>query len=282
MDDSIFNRLPAELRIKVYEYALTFDRVNCRPHKPSRFWPERSLGTRLALTRVCKQIRAECQHLPFILNALIVGEAPWKEDFRWQERFFAVSELFSLADDIARNVASIPSALMSASTMLRIDLDPKAKAMLMYGLTTGALTTRQLLANWIAIKLFFGRTLRNTQAHGSILLDVTPGDEKIGLHLCCEAGDHEPSETGLESRYELRPEIMTAGRNPGHSIVAANFDCASVRATVACHRDHDRALCNVAKHGEKLLAQAALLDYHAGAIIAQNIHEWNIGGSLRF
>lgn len=277
MDDSIFNRLPAELRIKVYEYALTFDKVSCRPHKPSRFWPERSLGTQLALTRVCKQIRAECQHLPFILNALIVGEAPWRK-----ERSFSVSELFSLADDVARNVASTPSALMSASTTLRIDLDPKAKAMLRSGLTTGALITRPLLTNWIAIKLCFGRILRNTQAHESILLDVTPGDEKIGLHLWCEAGDHEPSETGLESRYELRPEIMTAGRNPGHSIVAANFDCASVRATVACHRDHDRALCNVAKHGEKLLAQAAHLDYHAGAIIAQNIHVWNIGGSLRF
>lgn len=153
----------------------------------------------------------------------------------------------------------------------------------MYGLTTGALTTRQLLANWIAIKLFFGRILRNnTQAHGSILLDITPGDEKIGLHLWCEAGDHEPSETGLKSRYELRPEIMTAGNTSGHSIVAANFDCASVRATVACHRDHDRALCNVAKRGDKLLAQAAHLDHHAGAIIAQNIDVWSTSNSLRF
>lgn len=126
MDDSIFNRLPAELRIKVYEYALTFDRVSCRPQKPSRFWPERSLGTQLALTRVCKQIRAECQHLPFILNALIVGEAPWKKDSQWQERFFSISELFSLADDVAQNVANIPSGLVSASATLSIALDPKA------------------------------------------------------------------------------------------------------------------------------------------------------------
>ena len=194
MEDPVFSRLHAELIIKVYEYALTFDRVSCRPHEPSRFWPERSLGTCLALTRVCKQIRAEYQHLPF---------TPERAHCR-------------------------------GST----------------GLTTGPLIiTRQLRADWIAIKLFFGRILRNTQAHGSILLDVTPGDEKIGLHLWCEAGDHEPSETGLESRYELRPAIVTAGSNPGRSIVAANFDCEPVRATVACHRDHDRALCNVAKHG---------------------------------
>lgn len=63
MDDSGFSRLPAELRIKVYEYALVFDRVSCRLHGSSCFWPERSLSTQLALTRVCKQIRAECQDL---------------------------------------------------------------------------------------------------------------------------------------------------------------------------------------------------------------------------
>lgn len=68
MDDSGFSRLPAELRIKFYEFTLVFDRVSCRLHESSCFWPERSPSTQLALTRVCKQIRAECQDLPFTLN----------------------------------------------------------------------------------------------------------------------------------------------------------------------------------------------------------------------
>lgn len=35
MDDSNVKTLPAELRIKIYEYALTFDRVSCRPLESS-------------------------------------------------------------------------------------------------------------------------------------------------------------------------------------------------------------------------------------------------------
>jgi hypothetical protein len=248
MDSSTLRRLPAELRIKIYEYALTFDRVSCRPHGSSRFWPERSLASQLALTRVCRQIRAECKHLPFTLNKLVVGTAPW------QERPFSISQLYSLADEVAQNIASIPSGLIFDSTKLSLELCPKAKSMLQYGIT-GPLITRQLITDWIAIRLFFGKLLRKAQTH-NIVLDVTPGDEKYGLHLWCEAGDHDPSETGLESRYE-------------------------VRATVACHRDHDRSVCNVAKHGEELLAQVGHLDYHAGAIITQNMHVWNSNSSLQ-
>jgi hypothetical protein len=281
MDDSSFNRLPAELRIKVYEYTLTFDRVSCGPRESSLFSPERSLSTQLALTRVCKQIRSECQDLPFTLNRLIVGAAPWQERF-CSDRFFSMSELFSLADDVAQGIARIPPDLMSASTTLTLDMHPKAKSMFRYGLTPEPLIDRQLLADWIAIKLFVGRILRTTQAHGELLLDVTPGDEKIGLHLWCEAGDHDPSETGLESRYELLPAIPAFGDSPWDSIVAATFGCAPVRATMDRHRHHDRSLCNVAKHGEELLEQVAHLDYHAGAIIKRNVHVWNTSNSLRF
>jgi hypothetical protein len=273
MDSSTLRRLPAELRIKIYEYALTFDRVSCRPHGSSRFWPERSLASQLALTRVCRQIRAECKHLPFTLNKLVVGTAPW------QERPFSISQLYSLADEVAQNIASIPSGLIFDSTKLSLELCPKAKSMLQYGIT-GPLITRQLITDWIAIRLFFGKLLRKAQTH-NIVLDVTPGDEKYGLHLWCEAGDHDPSETGLESRYELQPEFVTLGSSPGHVIFAATFDGSSVRATVACHRDHDRSVCNVAKHGEELLAQVGHLDYHAGAIITQNMHVWNSNSSLQ-
>ena len=265
MDNSNFKRLPAELRVKVYEYALTFDRVSCRPHGSSRFWPERSLTTQLALTCVCKQIRAECQHLPLTLNKLNVGAAPWQDLPPWQGRFFSISELYSLADDVAQDIARIPPGLMSASTTSSLDLNPKAKEMFRYGLA-GFLINRQRITDWIAIKVFFGRLLRTPQTH-NIVLDVTPGNEKYGLHLWCEAGDHEPAETGLESRYELKPEIAPPGSRAGHFIVAATFDCAPVHATVDRHRGHDRSLCNVAKHGEETLAQMVHIDYHAGTII---------------
>jgi hypothetical protein len=134
------------------------------------------------------------------------------------------------------------------------------------------LIDRQLLADWIAIKMSVGRILHTTQTHGKVLLDVTPGHEKIGLHLWCEAGDCDPSETGLESRYELLPAIDAHDNSPCDSIVAATFDCAPVRATMDRHRDHDRSLCSVAKHAEELLTQVAHLDHHAGAIIRRNVH----------
>jgi len=283
MDNSSFKSLPAELRITIYEHALTFDRVSCKPRASSRFRPERSLNNQLALTRVCKQIRAECQLLPFTLNKLIVGTAPWQERSRalWQERFFSIAELHSLADDVAQDIASIPSGLMSASTVLTLELDLKAKAMFRYG-SPGPLVNAQLITDWSAIKLFFGRLWRATHSRRNIVLDVTPGDEKYGLHLWCEAGYHNPSETGLESRYELRPEITTTpGSSTEHFIVSATFDCAPVRATMDRHQNHDRSLCNVAKHGEQLLAQVAHLDHHAGAIITKNMHVWNRTSPLR-
>lgn len=278
MDDSNFNRLPAELRVKVYEYALTFDRVSFRPHESSRFQPERSLTNQLALTRVCKQIRAECQHLPLTLNKLVVGVAPWQERSPWQERFFSISDLYSLVDDVAQNIASVPPGLMPASnTFLTLDMDPKIKAMCYRpGINL------QLLGDWVAIKLFFGRLLlRTIQTHGRILLDVAPGTEKHDVHLRCEAGDYDPSQPGLGSRFELRPEIGTPGSSPRRFIVAATFDCAPVRATIHRHRDHDRSLCSVAKHGEQLLAHVGSLEYHARAIIARNINVWTSSSTLR-
>jgi hypothetical protein len=132
------------------------------------------------MTRVCKQIRAECQHLPFSLNKVVVRKAPW------QERGFSIFEVHSLADNVTLNIASIPSGLLSASTTLSLDLDRKAKAMFEYGLT-GPLINRQFITDWSAIELFLGRLLRKAQTQ-NIVLDLTPGGAKYGLRLCCEAG----------------------------------------------------------------------------------------------
>lgn len=119
-----------------------------------------------------------------------------------------------------------------------------------------------------------------TQTNQKILFDVTPGDEKYGLHLWCEAGDHDPADTGLESRYELKPQIATSG-SPGQFIVTASFGYSPTHTTVDCHRDHDRSLCNVAKNGEELLTQMAHLDDHAGKIIVENTYGWSSTSLLR-
>lgn len=76
MDDSHFGRLSGELRNRIYEYALTFDHVNCvrGPQEGRMSGP--SLRTQLALTQVCGQVRAETLHLPLTLNDPIIGTAP--------------------------------------------------------------------------------------------------------------------------------------------------------------------------------------------------------------
>jgi hypothetical protein len=271
MEDSSFNTLPAELRIKIYEYALTFDRVSCRPLESSIFWPERSLKTQLALTRVCKQIRAESQHLPFTLNQLVVGKTPWQiGTLSW-----SISHLHSLADDVARNIASIPPDLISKSTVLTLDLIPWARSMLRY---SGAPYKPHFLSRWVAVKLFFGRLLRTAWA-SNFLLDITPKD-RFGMHPWCDTGEGLPSETDREPRYELQPEIAAGSNDTGPFIVAATFNTSRILATLDRHRDHDRSLCNVTKHGDVILAQIVELDRVAGTVVDRNTHSWNTTGPL--
>jgi hypothetical protein len=267
MDDSSFNTLPAELRIKIYEYALTFDRVSCRPHGSSRFWPECSLARQLALTRVCKQMRAECQHLPFTLNKLVVGTTPSQEG----QRALPISQLYRLADEVARNIASIPPGLISESTKLSLDLIPWTSSMLRYGNPGKA----YFLQHWVAVKLFFGRLLCTTGTH-KFLLDITPG-----THPRCDAGEDCPFETDREARYELQPEITTAETDRSHFVVAATFNTARILATADQHRTHDRSLCNVTKHGDALLARMSEIERAAGTVIDRNIDGWNSASSAR-
>lgn len=271
MDDSLFNRLPAELRIKIYEYALTFDRVSCRPGETSRFWPERALTKKLALTQVCKQLRMECQHLPFTLNRLVVGLAPWGE------RFSEISALHGHTYEIAQDIEDVPSGFMSESITMSLDMAPEAKLYIFrYGRTSPFVDAR-MTHHWVKIKLFFGKLIRETQGH-EFVMDVTPGDEKYGIHLWCEAGDHDPTETSLESRFELQAEAATECRKPGHHIFVANMNCASVIATANRHRHHDRSLCNVTKHADKLVAQVTKLEYCAGVVVEHDLERWNTSG----
>jgi hypothetical protein len=85
MDNSPLGRIPVELSITIYEYALTFDRLSChlRPSDQS----QRSLSTQLALIQVCRQIRAESRHMPLTLNNPIAGHIPClcaEDRYKWE------------------------------------------------------------------------------------------------------------------------------------------------------------------------------------------------------
>ena len=130
------------------------------------------------------------------------------------------------------------------------------------------------MTKWVAIKLFLGRLLRTSKIY-KFVLDVSPGNEKYVIHLWCEARDHDPVLISFKSRFEVQAELATSGGDSGRYVIAANFDCSSVTATANRHRDHDRSLCNVTKHGDKLLAEVAKLECCAATIIGRRIEEWN-------
>lgn len=256
MDNSPFGRLPAELRIKIYEYALTFDRVGCRPGESSRFWPERSLSAQLALTRVCKQIRSETLHLPFTLNNPIVGHAYWGTDF---------TEAMRAADEVTRNVASIPAELLSESTAFSLSLNGEAKRMLTSDGDYGRGVSVMFLL--VVLRSFFGKLLDTPQTH-DLLLDLTPGEKYITPKLWCDAGDSYPSGLSRELRFELNAEKTTVEvfTTQGDMPFAA-FNHTRALAMIRQHQDHDRSLCNVAKHGEQLMARVASLENKSGSFV---------------
>lgn len=134
------------------------------------------------------------------------------------------------------------------------------------------------LSRWVAVKLFFGRLLRAAGPR-NFLLDITPKD-RFGVHPWCDARERLPAETDREPRYELLPEVATGSNDAGPSIVAATFNTSRILATLDRHRDHDRSLCNVTKHGDAMLAQIVELERVAGAIVDRNIHVWNTASPL--
>ena len=88
MQKSPLGRLPPELRLEIFEYVFTYERLACkdgswevtRPGERTR----RSLTRELGATRVCKQMRQETRHLPLVLNDLVCGDElgyydPWYE-----------------------------------------------------------------------------------------------------------------------------------------------------------------------------------------------------------
>lgn len=75
MENSLFNRLPAELRTRIYEHVFTFDSLRCQDGRWRVCVKRRMsrLTTQLGPTLVCKQMRVETLHLPMALNEPVCG-----------------------------------------------------------------------------------------------------------------------------------------------------------------------------------------------------------------
>lgn len=77
MEKSPLGRLPPELRLEIFEYVFTYERLACNfnywsvARKGERKY--RPLSKQLGATLVCKQMRKETLHLPFSLNTLVCG-----------------------------------------------------------------------------------------------------------------------------------------------------------------------------------------------------------------
>jgi hypothetical protein len=78
MEKSPLNRLPAELRLDIFEYVFTFDSLAWE-RRSWRITPKgertyRPLSKVLGATLVCKQMRKETLHLPLLLNNPVFGQ----------------------------------------------------------------------------------------------------------------------------------------------------------------------------------------------------------------
>lgn len=77
MEKSPLGRLPPEIRLEIFEYVFTYERLACNfnywsvARKGERKY--RPLSKELGATLVCKQMRKETLHLPFSLNTLVCG-----------------------------------------------------------------------------------------------------------------------------------------------------------------------------------------------------------------
>jgi len=77
MQNSPLGRLPPELRLEIFEYVFTYESLTCK----GSYWRvtrkgernHRPLSKELGATLVCKQMRKETLHLPFLLNTPVFG-----------------------------------------------------------------------------------------------------------------------------------------------------------------------------------------------------------------
>lgn len=123
METSPFNRLPPELRTRIYEHIFTFDSVRCQDGR-WRVYAERKvsrLAARLAPTLVCRQMRAETLHLLMALNELVCGNEDGDVD-PYYEFWLGACLLKDPCEWASRALGGGRSPFLSASTVFRLHL----------------------------------------------------------------------------------------------------------------------------------------------------------------
>lgn len=259
MENSPLSKLPAELRIKIYEYAQAFERVSCKPRGLHRWWPGRSMTSQLALTRVCRQMRLESLHLLFTRNDPVVGLVPCARE--WPS--LNVLDLYERVDETVRTIESIPPTLMSTSTMFSLDLNGRAEAMIL-------LKARipEFEKSWAFLEIFLGRLMYITKPR-RFMLDFTPyvGNRTYGARVQCDVSDIRLDEASPVFRYDLEHKLVMYNAGAGERLPLATFDHAPILSAMREHETHDQSACNFNRQGKRLIARAAKLEQSVGTIL---------------
>jgi len=235
METSPFNRLPAELRTRIYEHVFTFDSVRCQDGR-WRVYEKRKisrLATRLGPTLVCKQMRAETLHLLMALNEPVCGNED-KDVDPYYEFWMGPRLLIEPCSWASRALDQGRSPFLSHATTFRLHL-------------------------WV-YPCMAGDWGEFEDAFAGLLVDGSPGKMVVTLHfyvdyqpLGCKYAQQQGRE-GLPaagSRLEYGAfEMGLDGCGLGNEGLLKLFD--EKREGLSKHEGHDRSLCKRERFSEQL------------------------------
>lgn len=222
MQNSPLGRLPPELRLEIFEYVFTYERLDCK----GRYWRTlrerepyyRPLSQELDVTLVCKQIRKETQHLPFTLNNLVCGNVvgdfnPWCD---WWDAS-PLKNPCTWAYNALRKLTHIPSG----STTLELHL---------WAFPAMSEERKMSTTAWIELSNTF-RALVSVLGSGKLIVTL-----HYILHfkdLRCDYLD--PLGWHGEAKFEIHAGRSTAAKE-GMSLLAATMH--DKRVEIKHHEDH--------------------------------------------
>jgi hypothetical protein len=267
MDNSPFVRIPAELRITIYEYALTFDRLSCRLRPSDQSKP--SLPTQLASIQVCRQIRAESRHMPFALNNPVAGHVPClciDRGSQWVETAVTSHR------EARETIGCTPTSLVTDVTTFSFDMHCWDRQLSNLGTVSS-----MAKFHWANLKFIFGELIHVTQQE-KFVLDLTPRRKCDIGRLWCEVDYTNPVFTSQSTSFSvevvLERDASGAHARTESDDFLARIDRARVLTVMHKHRTHDRSLCNATKRGETFIARLAQLEHEADRVIARCRGSW--------
>jgi hypothetical protein len=222
-------RLPAELRIQIYEHAFTFDSVRCQDGRWRVYEPNGKcfrLATRLGPTLVCKQMRAETIHLLMKLNEMVCGnerrDVDLYREYRMGPRLLKDPFIWA-----ARAVDQGKSVFVSRKSVFRVHV-------WVFPPTLRAMRNR----DWQEVVKSFA-WLVDGSFQGRLAVTL-----HFAVHyqpLLCE---YRQPRTSASLQYEYGAfEIGLDGDGLGHMGLVKLFD--ERREVLRAHRNHERGMCQV-------------------------------------